>query len=129
MTALDLISISELADAFGLSMRTLRIYEEKGLLSPVRHGRGFGAHGGARHYTRSDRERLRRIVDAKALGFTLAEIRDLLDREWAEDRDAPLTLSREEVVFQIAQMEAQKASAEAALVELRRRLLVLNRAS
>ena len=59
-------SIRELADEFDVTTRTLRFYEEKGLLSPVRNGQ-------TRSYSSADRTRLRLILRGKRLGLTLDE--------------------------------------------------------
>ncbi len=59
-------SIRELADEFGVTTRTLRFYEEKGLLSPKRHNH-------TRTYSNADRTRLRLILRGKRLGLTLEE--------------------------------------------------------
>ena len=65
-------SISELADEFGITTRTIRFYEEKGLLAPSRNGQ-------TRVYSASDKVRLKLILRGKRLGFTLEESRDLID--------------------------------------------------
>ena len=67
-----LSSISELAEKTGLSARTLRYYEELGLLPGVRRRAG-----GRRVYGRDELERLRFIQRLKRLGLSLAEIREL----------------------------------------------------
>jgi DNA-binding transcriptional MerR regulator len=66
-------TIGNLARAAGVSVETVRYYERRGLLQrPVRRGSEY------REYADADVERLRFIRRAKELGFTLAEIRDLL---------------------------------------------------
>ncbi|AQS41402.1 MAG: MerR family transcriptional regulator [Candidatus Tokpelaia hoelldobleri] len=64
-------TISELTRAFRITARTLRFYEEQGLLQPLRQGN-------RRLYTQADRNRLRTILLAKRLNFSLAEIAALL---------------------------------------------------
>jgi DNA-binding transcriptional MerR regulator len=71
-------SISELAKEFDLSTRTIRFYEEKGLLSPERTA------GGHRYYTRRDRARLRLILRGKRFGHSLEEIADMIGPASAE---------------------------------------------
>src|SRR5262245_44552528 len=61
-------TIGELAKEFGVTLRTLRFYENKRLLSPRREGL-------ARLYSKADRDRLALILKGKKLGFTLSEIR------------------------------------------------------
>ncbi len=68
----ELFGIAELCAEFGVTLRALRFYEDKGLLSPRRVG-------GARVYTRRDRARLTLILRAKAIGSPLSEIKRYLD--------------------------------------------------
>jgi len=65
-------SIAELAREFGITARTMRFYEDEGLLKPRRHGL-------TRLYSAGDRTRLGWILRGKRLGFSLAEIKQLLD--------------------------------------------------
>lgn len=106
-------TIGDLAREFGVTLRTLRFYEDRGLLSPRREGT-------ARIYDARDRDRLSVILKGKHLGFTLTEIRAML----AEDRGsggvaANLNLSLSQVEDQISHLEQQRAEIEEALVELR----------
>jgi DNA-binding transcriptional MerR regulator len=106
-------TIGDLAREFGVTLRLMRFYELRGLLSPQRDGT-------ARIYTKRDRERLAVILKGKRLGFTLTEIRAML----VEDRsgEAPtvdLKLSIAQIDDQIAHLEQQKAEIEEALVELK----------
>lgn len=66
-----LMTIREMCDAFDVTPRTLRFYEAKELLSPIREGQ-------RRLYTRKDRGRLKLILRGKRFGFSLEEIRQLL---------------------------------------------------
>ena len=66
------MTIREMCDAFDVTPRTLRFYESKELLSPVRQGT-------RRLFTRTDRARLKLILRGKRFGFSLEEIRQLLD--------------------------------------------------
>jgi DNA-binding transcriptional MerR regulator len=68
-------TITELAREFDVTPRAIRFYEDQGLLSPSREGSG----GLRRVYSGRDRTRLRLTLRGKRLGFTLSEIRDLLD--------------------------------------------------
>ncbi len=65
-------SISELAKEFGITTRSIRFYEDQGLLAPTRRGQ-------TRIYSRRDRVRLKLILRGKRLGFSLAETRELFD--------------------------------------------------
>ena len=68
----ELFGVTELCNAFDVTPRTLRFYEDKGLLSPRRIN-------GTRVYSRRDRARLALILRAKAIGSSLAEIKQYLD--------------------------------------------------
>ena len=68
----ELFGITELCNEFGITLRALRFYEDKGLLAPRRVN-------GARVYTRRDRARLALILRAKAIGSPLSEIKRYLD--------------------------------------------------
>jgi DNA-binding transcriptional MerR regulator len=65
-------SIAELAREFAITPRTIRFYEDEGLIKPRRHGL-------TRLYSSGDRTRLSWILRGKRLGFSLAEIKELLD--------------------------------------------------
>jgi DNA-binding transcriptional MerR regulator len=65
------LTIGEMAREFGVSLRTLRFYEDRGMLQPRREGT-------SRYYGDLDRLRLQLILKGKQLGFTLSEIRDLI---------------------------------------------------
>ena len=68
----DTYGIAELAREFDVTTRTIRFYEDKGLLAPLRKGQ-------RRVYAPRDRVRLRLIMRGKRLGFSLDEIRELID--------------------------------------------------
>ena len=105
-------SIGQLAREFGVSLRTLRFYEDRGLLTPHRKGT-------VRRYDEQHKTRLSMILKAKQLGFILAEIRGLIER-WKEDAadSAELPLTPEEIDRQILHLEAQKRTIECAIQEL-----------
>jgi DNA-binding transcriptional MerR regulator len=102
------LTIGEVAQHYGVTLRTLRFYEAKRLLTPHRHG-------ATRLYRSSDRKRLNTILTARRLGFTLAEIKHLLSKT----NDDVLQLTREQCVKQIKLLEQQKRSIETAISELR----------
>ena len=68
----DVFSIRDLTKELGVSARTLRFYEEKGLVAPRRNGQ-------ERRYSRRDRARLKYVLMGKAVGFSLEEVREMLD--------------------------------------------------
>jgi DNA-binding transcriptional MerR regulator len=105
-------SIGDLAKKFGVSLRTLRFYESRGLLSPGRQGHH-------RRYGRKDADRLTVILKAKKLGFTLGEIGEMIAAEGGEASRHALKLSREKCLEQIALFERKLAEIEEALAELR----------
>ena len=95
-----------------MSLRTLRFYEDRGLLTPHRKGT-------VRRYDEQHKTRLSMILKAKKLGFILAEIRALIER-WKEDAalTVELPLTPEEIDRQILHLEAQKRTIECAIQEL-----------
>ena len=105
-------SIGDLARKFDVTLRTLRFYESRGLLDPDR----AGPH---RRYRRNDADRLTVILKAKKLGFTLSEIREMIDADGGEASRHALKLSREKCLEQIALFERKLAETEEALAELR----------
>lgn len=68
-------TIAQLADEFDVTHRTIRFYEDQNLLSPER----IGKNSQIRMYSNADRTRLRLILRGKRLGFSLAEIKEILD--------------------------------------------------
>ncbi len=66
------MTIREMCDSFGVTARTLRFYEQKELLAPIRRGQ-------KRLFTRGDRARLTLILRGKKFGFSLEDIRQVLD--------------------------------------------------
>ena len=108
-------TIGDLAREFGVTLRTLRFYEDRGLLSPRRDGT-------ARIYDARDRSRLSVILKGKQLGFTLTEIRAMLAEERSSDEPSSnLNLSLDQIEDQIRHLKQQKAEIEEALAELHAR--------
>jgi DNA-binding transcriptional MerR regulator len=105
----DRITIGELARGAGVTLRALRFYQSKGLLTPQRAGT-------SRIFSAEDRRRLALIQQGKRLGFTLLEIRDMLRTRAG---DAKLPMSRKKCVEQIKHLEHQRRDLESALAELR----------
>ena len=110
----ELFGIAELCREFGITLRTIRFYEDKGLLSPRRVG-------GTRVYTRRDRARLALILRSKAIGASLAEIKHYLDLYGAhgEGRTQQLKFVMDRTDQAIADLETKRAHIEATLAELR----------
>ena len=110
----ELFGITELCREFGITLRTIRFYEDKGLLSPRRVN-------GARVYSRRDRARLALILRSKAIGAPLSEIKQYLDMYGAhgEGRVQQLRFVLERTDKAIAELETKRAHIEASLAELR----------
>lgn len=104
--------ISDLSREFGVTLRALRFYEDRGLISPRRIGT-------MRIYDARDRERLGVILKGKQLGFTLAEIQEMLASDKAGSGGVDLRLSLDKIDDQIAHLEQQRAEIDVAIEELR----------
>ncbi|MGI3900296.1 MAG: MerR family transcriptional regulator [Janthinobacterium lividum] len=104
------LSIGDMARAFNVSQRTLRFYEDRGLLNPRREG-------SIRLYSAGERRRLETILRAKRLGFTLTEIIGFV-KTTVSDGPA-LALDDEQIAQQIAHLERQRERLDAAIAELR----------
>ena len=116
-TALDSVqpemSISQMSRLFGVSLRTLRFYEDRGLIKPRREGN-------ARYYRATDRVRMEMILKGKKLGFTLTEIQDLLGGKGAtETTDLEEQLNPQQIVTQISHLERQRSEIDGAIERLR----------
>jgi DNA-binding transcriptional MerR regulator len=112
----DLMTIRQMCDAYEVTPRTLRFYEAKELLTPVRDGT-------RRLFTRRDRARLTLILRGKRFGFSLEDIRqtlDLYDRDGSDSaqRQRACELARE----RLAVMEAQRAELDVAIADLQAEL-------
>ncbi len=110
----ELFGITELCRDFGITLRTIRFYEDKGLLAPRRVG-------GTRVYTRRDRARLALILRSKAIGASLSEIKHYLDLYGAhgEGRVQQLKYVLQRTDKAIEELETKRAHIEATLAELR----------
>ena len=112
----DVMTIREMCEAYDVTPRTLRFYEAKELLTPIRVGT-------QRLFTRRDRARLVLILRGKRFGFSLEDIRQTLD---LYDRDNGLTAQRQKAyelaVKRLSEMEAQRAELDLAIADLRAEL-------
>lgn len=106
------ITIGEMARLFDVSLRTLRFYEDRGLLIPRREGL-------SRFYAERDKARLESILRCKHLGFTLTEIRDMIAEADKRPASPHLKLRSEQVLAQIAHLERQRRNIDGAIAELR----------
>ena len=108
-----LYSIGDLAQEFGISPRAIRFYEDQGLLAPQRLG-------GNRIYTYRDHARLVLILRGKRLGFSLADIKEMLDLYDADrGHQEQLRVSLAKGRRRIAELERQQAEIAVTLRELR----------
>jgi DNA-binding transcriptional MerR regulator len=121
------MTIREMCDAFGVTARTLRFYEAKELLFPIREGQ-------KRLFTHRDRGRLKLILRGKRFGFSLEEIRQLLDLyhmgdaqltqlertlEVAQDRLRDMQRQRDELNEAIDELKEQMSWGEKMITSLR----------
>jgi DNA-binding transcriptional MerR regulator len=105
-------SIGEMCDAFGVTARALRFYEDEKLIAPERRGT-------ARLYTDRDRARLTWILRGKRVGFSLNDIRELLDLyDLGDQRHTQMVATLERCRDRIAILERQKHDIDATVAEL-----------
>jgi DNA-binding transcriptional MerR regulator len=106
-------SIGDLAADLSVSPRAIRFYEDQGMLAPQRVG-------GNRVYTQRDRARLKLILRGKRLGFSLSDIRELLDLyDVDHDHLEQLTQTLQKGRARIAELEQQLSELQITLQELR----------
>ncbi len=112
-------SIGDLAREFDVTLRTLRFYEDKGLLAPRRDGSN-------RIYTRRDRARLKLILMGKRVGFSLTDIKKMVDLyDLRDGQVSHLAYALEKFNEQIATLERQRRDIDQALGELKRTVSVV----
>jgi DNA-binding transcriptional MerR regulator len=111
----DLMTIREMCDAFEVTPRTLRFYEQKELLSPRREGT-------RRLYSRRDRARLKLILKGKRFGVTLEEIRQLLDVYETDGATMQVRRSYEVAAARMAALQAERAALDATIADLKNQM-------
>jgi len=115
-------SISDLSDEFGVTARALRFYEDEGLISPIRRGL-------TRIYTKRDRARLAWILRAKRVGFSLAEIREMIDLyDINDNRHTQRQVTVEKCLSRIASLRQQRVDIDDQIDELTRFIDVVKQA-
>lgn len=108
----ELMGINAMCKAFEVTPRTLRFYEQKELLSPQRQGQ-------KRLFSRRDRARLKLILRGKRFGFSLEDIRRLLDLyDMGDQKDLQLKMTLVTARQRLAEMTDQRNDLDAAIGEL-----------
>lgn len=115
----ETMTIREMCDAYDVTPRTLRFYESKELLYPIREGQ-------RRLFTRRDRARLKLILRGKRFGFSLEEIRQLLDLYYVGGSQrtqlvSTLSIARD----RLSDMEKQRAELDEAIDDLRNQMTLV----
>ena len=105
-------TITELGEEFGVTARALRFYEDEGLIGPERRGT-------ARIYSHRDRARLAWILRGKRVGFSLGEIKEMIDLyDVGDGRRVQRQVTLERCLDRIALLENQKRDIDAHIHEL-----------
>ncbi len=107
-----IFAISDLAREFGITPRTIRFWEDQGILSPEREG-------SKRIFARRDRARLKMALRGKRLGLSLAEIKDLIGMYASTEDETPQLLECLRVMSKRREaLEQQREDIEAMLAEI-----------
>jgi DNA-binding transcriptional MerR regulator len=112
MLAAKHYSIGEMCDAFGVTARALRFYEDENLIAPERRGT-------TRLYTDRDRARLAWILRGKRVGLSLADIKELLDLyDVGDNRRTQRLKTVERCQEQVDRLKEQRVDIDATITEL-----------
>lgn len=112
-------TITDLAHEFKVTARAIRFYEDKGLLHPSRQGM-------MRVYTKRDRARLMLILRGKRVGFSLAEIREMIDLyDLGDGRVEQMKLTLKRSQERLAALEMQRRDIDTAISELKRDIRII----
>ena len=123
----DFYTITELTREFGVSTRTLRFYEDEGLVKPIRRGR-------TRLFRSADRHIIKMILRGKRIGFSIAEIRDIIQMykkptgeagqmyaimQKVDERRAELRQKRKDIEETLSELDQVEEACLGRLAELR----------
>ena len=112
----DQMTIREMCDLFDVTPRTLRFYEAKELIAPIRDGQ-------KRLYTKRDRARLKLILRGKKFGFSLEEIRQLLEMYYMQDQQqTQMTKTYELAQVRLQELKRQRDELDQTIEELEEQL-------
>ena len=112
----DQMTIREMCDLFDVTPRTLRFYEAKELIAPIREGQ-------KRLYTKRDRARLKLILRGKKFGFSLEEIRQLLEMYYMRDQQqTQITKTYELAQVRLQELKRQREELDQTIEELEEQL-------
>jgi len=112
----DQMTIREMCDLFDVTPRTLRFYEAKELIAPIREGQ-------KRLYTKRDRARLKLILRGKKFGFSLEEIRQLLEMYYMQDQQqTQMTKTYELAQVRLQELKRQREELDQTIEELEEQL-------
>lgn len=116
MMTTDTMTIRQMCDAYDVTPRTLRFYEAKELLFPIREGQ-------KRLFTKRDRARLKLILRGKRFGFSLEEIRQLLDLyDMGDQQQTQIARTYEIAHARLADMESRRDELNEAIDDLKDQL-------
>lgn len=105
-----------MSKAYGVTLRTLRFYEKKGLINPRRAGR-------LRFYDSNERKRLEMILLGKELGFSLAEIKEAIDSaDWGDSVDFESLFPEQQILRQLKYLEQRREEIDRSITRLREKL-------
>ncbi len=112
------LTIRQMCDEFEVTARTLRFYEDKELIAPIREGQ-------KRLYTKREQVRVSLIRQGKRFGFSLEEIRELLDLYYLDDQqktqmERAITMGEQRLI----DMEQQRKELDQAIIDIKERLKI-----